>query len=166
MTLTDIYTDLVNRTCRSTGAVGFKALVPRHVRSSTPKSARILDFGAGKGAIHAEMLNSEGYNVTAHDIGGNYNEDKHHPMALHRIYDVVYASNVLNVQPSIDWISFLITEMKACLEPTGRLIVNYPASPRKSCLTAPEVRLVLLDHFRVVEQVAGTKQAPVWECRL
>lgn len=164
MTLTDIYINLVNRTCRSAGAVGFKALVPRHIRSSTPKSARILDFGAGKDAIHAETLKADGYNVTAHDIGANYT-DKHCPRALDRTYDVVYASNVLNVQPSIDWISFLISEMKACLEPNGRLVVNYPASPRKSCLTAPEVRLVLLDHFRVVEQVNGTKQAPVWECR-
>jgi hypothetical protein len=152
---------IANRTARASGAVGRKALVPRIVAEMVPKSKKILDFGAGPQAIHTQALRSKGHKVTAHDFGRNVTK-LHNPEALYNKFDVVFGSNVINVQSSEAMLDWTLDQMARTLMPGGKLIVNYPASPRKAPISTAEMRDKLLEHFPNVERVGGTGSAPVW----
>ena len=91
---------VANLTSRNKGAVGEQAIVPKWIEENVNKKSSILDYGAGKSAQHTERLSNEGYNVTAYEFGDNVNPNIHDVNALDKKYDVVYASNVLNVQNS------------------------------------------------------------------
>jgi hypothetical protein len=92
---------IANATSRSRGAVGAKAVVPKAARELIQEGDRVLDFGAGKDAMHTKMLREEGFDVTAHEFGDNQKPGIHDPEALEKgPYDLVYASNVINVQNS------------------------------------------------------------------
>src|ERR1044071_3885328 len=100
---TDDEVKVANPTSRTHGAVGAKAIVPRHVEAVEAKhndkaNRHILDFGSGKDAAHAKALREKGHNVTAHEFGANQKEGVHDKDALNKKYHHVYASNVLNVQ--------------------------------------------------------------------
>jgi len=154
-------TDIANATSRAGGAVGPRAVVPHIVREFAKKNDSILDFGAGRYAAHAQMLNDEGYNVTAYDFGANETE-LHDSTALQNQYDVVYASNVLNIQSSIDMLERTIAQIASTVKPGGIIIGNLPASPRKfEELTAAVLNEVLSRYFSSVERVGGTKSIPV-----
>ena len=164
------YLAIVNSTCRSTGAVGRMALVPRVVPAFARKSDKILDFGAGKNAVHTMNLRAEGYNVTAYEIGNNFDPIYHDSKALNRKYDVVYASNVLNVQPNRDYLDRVLTTITKVLKKDGKFIANYPADPRKcKGLGAADLHAILERHFRDVQRVKQTPDVrkintPVWVC--
>lgn len=161
----DEETKIANATSRASGAVGSKALVPRFVRSLAPASEghRILDFGAGKAAAHAESLKKDGYNVTAHEFGGNQKEGLHDPNALSRNYHTVYASNVLNVQSSKDMMGKTLDQIRGAVKPGGQFIGNFPESPRKAPdIDADHVEGQLKKRFKYVKRVGGTKKAPVF----
>lgn len=123
----------VNRTARSAGAVGPGAVVPGIV-CRTWYGARpiptVLDYGAGPEAVHSKMLRDCGLDVAAWDIGYNFREGVHDPQALSRTYDVVMASNVLNVQPTPEHLLAVLDELFGLVKPYGMLVCNYPASPR------------------------------------
>ena len=124
--------EIANRTSRSRGAVGAKAVTPRVVRNLAKKSDKILDFGAGKDAAHAEALRADGYDVTAHEFGSNVREGLHDPDALrHGPYSMAYASNVLNVQSSEAMLKKTLTQIHRALRNGGAFIGNFPGSPRK-----------------------------------
>jgi SAM-dependent methyltransferase len=124
--------EIANRTSRSRGAVGAKAVTPRVVRNLVGKHRKILDFGAGKDAAHAEALRADGYDVTAHEFGANVREGLHDPQALrHGPYDVAYASNVLNVQSSEAMLLKTLQQIHRALRNGGVFIGNFPGSPRK-----------------------------------
>ncbi len=152
-----MYTDLemqtANRTSRSRGAVGANPLVYRYFRERCySKGLSILDFGAGKDAVHTHKLRAEGWeHVTAHDFGDNVNEN-HDPDALRRQYDVVLASNVLNVQQCWGMMRETIDDILHATRPGGVAIVNYPQSPRKCDLSLADVQTLLLDRFEEVEK--------------
>jgi len=152
-----------NKSSRSRGCIGKNAVVPRYILEHADKSAEILDFGAGKDAIHTTMLRNEGFLcVTAHEFGSNIVEGVHCPIALDRIYDIVFASNVLNVQSNPTMMHQTIGDIREATKTV--FICNYPNSPRYSNLTAKQVEQVLCDYFMKVERVGGTASAPVWEC--
>jgi len=156
---------IANATSRGSGAVGAKALVPRAVRQHAPASQghTILDFGSGKAAAHAESLRKDGYNVTAHEFGGNQVEGRHDPSALSRNYHTVYASNVLNVQSSPEMLSKTLDQIRGATRKGGQFIGNFPASPRKSKdIDATHVEGELKRRFKNVKRIGGTKQAPVF----
>lgn len=164
------YLKTVNSTCRSSGAVGGLALVPRVVPAYARKSDRILDFGAGTNAVQAMGLRAKGYNVTAYEIGNNFNPVYHDSSALKRKYAVVYASNVLNVQPSRVYLNAVLDAVAGVLKADGLFIANYPASPRKcEGLGVAELAGILNRHFSIVQRVKGTKDVPkistpLWVC--
>lgn len=155
---------IANSTSRAAGAVGARALVPRVIREIATPSERLLDFGAGHKAIHALSLRSEGYQVTAHEFGVNIDPKLHDPSALDHQYDLVYASNVLNVQSSDRMLRATITQIRGAVTPSGSAVVNYPISPRKLDLKPSELQEALGGYFSRVERVAGTSSAPVWRC--
>lgn len=164
------YLATVNSTCRSSGAVGRMALVPRVVPEYARKSDKILDFGAGKEAIQTLNLRAKGYNVTAYEIGSNFNPIFHDSDALNRKYDVVYASNVLNVQPSRGYLDMVLNSITKVLKKEGVFIANYPADPRKcKGLGVAELNAILEKHFQMVQRVKQTSDmpkinTPVWVC--
>jgi uncharacterized UPF0146 family protein len=158
------YVKIVNATYRATGSIGPKAIVPKIVPRVAKKSDRILDFGAGTKAIHTKALRKQGYNVTAYDIGANIDPAIHDPNALAKKWDVVYASNVLNVQPSPADLISLVMLLAQIVKKGGHLIANYPPSPRKSGLTVAAVDAILQSHFATATRVPGVS-SPTWICR-
>ena len=158
---------VANRTCRTSGASAInkdgtvRAVVPKYVLQYANIDDKILDFGAGKQAIHTRFLMEQGFDVTAHDFGNNVTEI-HDKCALERSYDIVFASNVLNTCSSESMLMAVISQLKACMNLNGIVIVNYPSSPRKSMLNANDVKEIALMHFGNVAQIGGTKSAPIW----
>ncbi len=160
-----------NKTSRAGGAIGANAILPkfvlRHIELFFDKEkARILDFGAGKHAMHTKTLRAEGWNCTAYEFGDNHTE-YHDKDALFDRFDVVFASNVLNVQSSPAMAYRTIKQLASVVTSPyndGKVFVNYPASPRKSNLTTGDMKKMLLKHFREVSWVGGSRNAPIWMC--
>ena len=139
----------------------FRAVVPKYVLQYANIDDTILDFGAGKNAIHTQFLREKGLDVTAHDFGSNVTaiHDKH---ALERSYEIVFASNVLNTCSSESMMMAVMYQLKACMNCNGMVIANYPSSPRKSMLNANDVKEIASMYFGNIAQIGGTKSAPVW----
>jgi DNA topoisomerase IB len=157
-------TKVANSTSRNLGAVGEKAIAPKYVASIAKPEDKILDFGAGKDAAHAKALKEKGLDITAYEFGNNSKEGLHDPKALEKKYNIVYASNVLNVQSSEQMLRNTLEEIKGSLEDKGTVVFNYPESPRKSNLLASDVSKVITDIFgNSPEKVGGTTSAPLWK---
>jgi hypothetical protein len=147
---------IATSTARSAGAVGPQALVPRTVREVASPDDTILDFGSGPEEAHAQKLREDGFNVTAWDFGKN-------PEALYKQYDIVYASNVLNVQSSLDMLERTVRQIADSVRPGGTVVVNLPLSPRKSPDLNPKtLETILSRYFADIQRVAGKSNAPVY----
>lgn len=157
------YVTGVNRTYRRTPPGGMKAVVPRVVAENATPRDRILDYGAGKTATAARELRERGLSVIAHDIGGNFDHRYHEPAALRQQYDIVYASNVLNVQPDEFRLAMVLDEVAGVLVPGGMFIANYP-EPRKTAVPIDEIGEILRQRFGSAERVKNVG-SPTWVCR-
>jgi len=158
---------VANKTSRHSPAVGAKALTPKTTReyleNNFPnKDAEILDFGAGKGAMHAQAFVNDGWNCLAHEFGDNINPRVHCELSLLNKYDVVYASNVLNVQGDEVMLRETLQQVKAVMKVGAVFFANYPLDPRKSGLTTQEVCDIIQEEFAFCMWVGGKKNAPVW----
>jgi hypothetical protein len=169
----DINPDFIskaNRSSRRGGAVGPNAVTPKAVVDYVGGNPdmTILDFGAGKFAKHAESLRDLGLNVTAHEFSGNVDSDLHDPDALSRQYDVVFASNVLNVQGSENMFERTIRDVLNVMKPDGVFIANYPGSPRYGYESTLDAKQHLLKYFDV-EPLKGRDTSrtasPIWIMR-
>lgn len=100
-------------------------------KENAMQTKRYLDYGAGYLAMHTAWLRSFGLNVTAHDFGRNFVVGTHDPRALASTYDVVFASNVLNVQGTERALRQTICELSLATDLEGQAIMNWPKSPRK-----------------------------------
>ena len=161
---------IANATSRSNGASAknkdgsIRAIVPKYVAEHIGKECSILDFGAGKGALHTKWLREEGFNVTAYDFGDNVVDGLHDENALDKQYDIVFASNVLNVQSSIEMLFKTIRQAYSGVKPGGYFICNYPASPRKLDVGALDIYCALRQVFDTLpKRVGGTASAPLWK---
>ena len=157
--------EIANKTSRSLGAVGLKAIVPKYILANAKKSDKILDFGAGKDAQHAINLKLQGFDVTAYEFGANAKEGLHDKNALSGKYSLIYMSNVLNVQSNPNMLKKTLTLVKKALKGGGKVIGNYPESPRKMGMATDEFTELLKQEFKSVERVGGTKKAPILEMR-
>lgn len=136
------YTDdqiaAMNKTARSAGCIGGRAVVPRWIAENVlTKQSLILDYGAGPAAIHTKWLREQGFShVCAFEIGDNWNENVHVTQASLPEHgcDIVFASNVMNVQPSRPAVVDAFMNM-ASLVGNGIVVFNYPKSPRRSTLS-------------------------------
>ena len=163
---------VANATSRTNGASArnkdgsVRAVVPRYVSSFVSKNATILDFGAGKDAIHTKWLREQGFNVTAYDFGDKCIDGVHDKNALDKQYKVIMASNVINVSSSYDMLLKTLKQMYDSLEYGGTLIMNYPASPRKMNLTAGELEYIIENMFNgKIFRAGGSSFAPLWEIK-
>ena len=132
--------EIMNKTARSNGAVGQYAIVPEIAKEKalslvnyygSREKIRILDYGAGPKAIHARALRKLGFNVTAWEIGENFNKRYHDQDALCHSYEIIYASNVLNVQPNVECLIETLKQLRDIQYRNAWCIVNYPNTPRK-----------------------------------
>ncbi len=160
-------TKIANKTSRNSPAIGAKAITPAYVRQYVKEhldmDASILDYGAGKTAAHAQAMVEDGFQCLAWEFGNNVNPRYHCELALMNVYDVVYASNVLNVQSSMEMLRETIGDVKRVSNSNSVFIANFPADPRKmKYLTTGAMRAVLEEEFATVTQVGGTKRAPLW----
>lgn len=136
-----------NKTARSNGASAInpdgtiRAIVPNFIYKNIDKyrNKTLLDYGAGKHAIHTKWLREQGLNVTAYDFGNNCVEGIHDKDALNKRYDVIFASNVLNVQSSDVMMMATVYQIYNALKKGGIFIFNYPTSPRKTDMPEWEV---------------------------
>lgn len=164
---------IANATSRTNGASAknkdgsVRAVVPRYVAQYINKEESLLDFGAGRDAVHTQWLRELGFNATAYDFGENCIEGLHDKDALNKQYKVIMASNVLNVQSSIQMMFTTLRQIRDSLEYGGKFVCNYPSSPRKmDLLTAGDVACMLRQTFGgSVERVGGTSSAPLWVVR-
>lgn len=172
MSYTDISPEEImkaNKSSRSSGAVGPKALTPRmvlkYIADTGNKDIKILDFGSGKDAKHTYALRDMGLDVTAHDFSANINDEHHDPNALDRVYDIVFASNVLNVQGSEQMMIRTIEDVLKTMDDSSVFIANFPSSPRYGFETAKEAKDLLEDYFDVIVihgSDGGKTSSPVW----
>lgn len=131
------------------------------IRNFITPSHKVLDFGSGKHAVQATRLRNEGYQVTAYDFGNNCIPGVHDPKALSHRYDIVYASNVLNVQSSIGMLHETISQIRSVLRRSGRVLANYPKDPRVLGYSEERMFKELCKYFQSVERLPGTKNI-IW----
>lgn len=165
----DGYMKQVTKTARSKGAIGRNPVCLRYILTLNRKHSTTLsylDYGAGPEAIHTQHLLSLGFDCRAWDIGENFNPKIHKHDALFYCYDVVMASNVLNVQPDKKHFLKVLKELHMCVRKTGRVILNYPKEPRKMPqITERELRSLLGQWFEEVSaKPIGNSHTPVWVC--
>ena len=127
---------------------------------------QVLDFGAGFGAPHAARLRAEfpQVNIVAWDFGRNFQSEVHDGAALGRRYDLVYASNVLNVQSTLHALTGTIAQIAWVTASDGMAVANYPGSPRKMPYEFGHQAMseLLWEFFRKVERIGGGYSTPVW----
>lgn len=150
-----------NRTARGAGAVGMMAVVPKYIGYTALWTESILDFGSGPRAIHTRRMREMGYNVEAYDFGANYRKDEVFG-DLSKHYDIVFASNVLNVQSDEE---MMRKTLRLMLVPNPkRIVFNYPKDPRHSTLSADDVRRIVRELYGVEPKwVGGAWGAPLME---
>lgn len=87
-----------------------------------------LDFGCGIYRRHTQTLIEAGATAA---IGYDFHFADTKAEIFAQQYDCVVASNVINVQSSMDGLRTTLQEIKQCLKPDGYALVNYPNDPRK-----------------------------------
>jgi len=169
------------KSSRSTGSVGRNPKVYRYLKEPTQefldllqvndkqtlKKFYVLDFGAGKGAVHTLSLRKDGFqHVTAYDFPDN-SSSVHDEFALGKEYEIVLASNVLNVQGSKEMLEKTLRQIILAMSPGGVAIMNYPKSPRYLSMSNLEMVDTLRSFFSDVVLLEGktsTKQDMVLLC--
>jgi len=119
--------ELMNKTSR---LGDYTSVVTQYILKtfSPEQGLSFLDYGAGVLATQTKKLIEKGYNVTAYDMGKNVTP-LHDENALGKRYDVVFASNVINVQFTMEQLEKVLSEMSNASR--EYMIMNYPGSPRK-----------------------------------
>ena len=158
---------IANATYRRRGSSVFdkdgnvRSVVARFVEGNIDKYKRILDYGCGSEFIQGNYLRRLGFNVDGWDIGNN--KPQNCVNELRQIYDVVYASNVLNVISSVDMLMETLEQVYNCLNYGGLFIANYPSSPRKMNVDKSFIESAIQSKFGgTVRVVGGTTSAPIW----
>lgn len=157
---------IANNTYRSKGSSVFdkdgnlRSVVARFVANSISKDKKILDFGCGSEFIQGRYLRDLGFDVSGWDFGEN--KPKECVDKLEKIYDVVYASNVLNVISSLPMLMETLDQIYGCIKDGGMFIANYPQSPRKMSMSETEIRNIIEKKFNINAQKISGASSPIW----
>ena len=157
---------IANATYRSKGSSVFdkdgnvRSVVARFVASSVGKDKKILDFGCGSEFIQGKYIRELGFDVSGWDFGDNKPKDC--VDKLEQVYDVVYASNVLNVISSRSMLMETLEQIKSCLKDGGMFIANYPQSPRKMNMSKEELRIIIQNKLGGVGRRISGGSCPMW----
>ena len=137
-----------------------RSVVARFVEENINPAAKILDFGCGSEFIQGKYLIQQGFDVDAWDFGNN--KPCECVDTLEQIYDVVYASNVLNVISSLSMLTETLDQIYNCMKDGGVFVANYPKSPRKTLLTEEDLQEIIQEKFNgQVSRIHGTS-SPMW----
>ena len=128
------------------------------------KTDKILDFGAGFHGRHTLWLRKQGFDVTAHDCGSNIQTGLHDLKALSREYDIVFASNVLNVQPTVPHLIRTLDQVYSIIKPGGVFFCNFPSVPRKCDAIVTEEDLTDMLNERYAEVICVRGGSWMWKC--
>lgn len=111
---------------------GRGALVPRSlVKHLKPEEAGpVLDYGCGSTAPHVQALDVMGYDIVGYDIGDDDVGLVDKGALRRRKYNVVLASNVVNVQPSWAALNTVLDELRLAAGTRGMVIMNLAEDPR------------------------------------
>ena len=145
------------------GIISENAIVPKLVSEVIKRGSitvnNILDFGCGENLVHVNKLSKlfPQINFEGYDIGFNYPES--------RKYDLIFASNVLNVQTNFYELLTTLQEIYSLQNSKiTYVIVNYPKNPRYLNLTVNELESILYFWWHPISiQSDGTK---VWQLSL
>lgn len=157
---------IANSTYRSRGSSVFdkdgnvRSVVARFVAKSITKDKKILDFGCGSDFIQGKYLRDLGFDVSGWDFGDN--KPNNCVEKLEKIYDVVYASNVLNVISSQSMLTETLEQISSCLKDGGIFIVNYPQSPRKMNMSNEELRIIIQNKLGGIGRQISGVYCPMW----
>lgn len=157
---------IANATYRRNGSSVFdkngkiRSVVANYVAENISKDKKILDFGCGSEFIQGRYLREIGFNVDGWDFGANKPKDC--VPELNQIYDVVYASNVLNVLSSGSALRETLIQIRSCLKDRGLFIANYPQSPRKLSFTMMEMENLLRFFFGENIKRIKYNSATIW----
>ena len=79
----------------------------------------------------------------------------------------MFASNVLNVQADETMLRDTLSQILGSVKRGGRVVFNYPASPRYLNMRPIEVKAVIeAMTSHIPTTVGGTPTTPVWELRV
>jgi len=151
MQISDLDKETMVKTARSRGAVGKNAILPRFVSEIQGlEDNLILDFGCGKDALHVKMLREKGF---AFVYGIDLVPITDPNLTVQNVdafpWHLVYASNVLNVQPSFTALRCTICKVSDYVR-LGVAFFSYPKSPRKLNLGKDEMLDILKPYFKRV----------------
>ena len=95
-------------------------------------SGNLLDYGCGYG-MYRQALSQAGYNWFGWDLCLDRFEQVWDVKAAGRTacFETVALSNVLNVQETLEQFQETLVEAADCVRYKGRLVLNYPAVPRR-----------------------------------
>ena len=157
---------IANSTYRKNGSSVFdkngniRSVVANYVAENVSKDKKILDFGCGSEFIQGKYLRNLGFDVDGWDFGAN--KPKNCICNLEQIYDVVYASNVLNVLSSGMVLRETLMQIRSCIKDDGLFIANYPASPRKLNLNATTMENIIKFFFGEDVKRVKCNSATIW----
>lgn len=157
---------IANATYRCKGSSVFdndgniRSVVARFVATSINKDKKILDFGCGSEFIQGKYLRELGFDVSGWDFGNN--KPAECVDNLEQIYDVVYASNVLNVISSQSMLTETLDQIYNCIKDGGMFIANYPQSPRKMDMSSKELSDITKEKFGGEVYKISSTSSPMW----
>ena len=151
MQITETDKQSMIKTARSRGAVGKNAILPKFISEIRGlEDHLVLDFGCGKDAVHVQMLREKGF---AYVYGVDLVPITDPNLTTHNVealpWHLVYASNVLNVQPSFIALRCTICKVSDYAR-VGVAFLSYPKSPRKLNIGKDEMLSILAPYFKSV----------------
>ena len=158
---------IANATYRSNGSSVFdkdgnvRSVVARFVANSVSKDKKILDFGCGSEFIQGKYLRSLGFDVAAWDFGDN-KPTECVDVLKDETYNVVYASNVLNVISSKSMLMETLDQIYKCIKDGGMFIANYPQSPRKMEMSDRDMKKIIEEKFNIEAHKISGVSSPMW----
>lgn len=129
-------TKALTRTGEKAGAPASNSIITRHLLcSDIPRTARILDFGAGKHALQTRTLRAQFPRIIAYDLPEVITKSEVASLfdgnALQHTHNVIVASNVLNVQPSQAMLARTLNDIYCHMKAGTTLFTNVPRAPLK-----------------------------------